>query len=264
MTNQPIVCSIPKFNLNTNMIKENWYKEYFNEDYWNLVYYSCSSIEVTENELSFIKSILEESKSSSVLDLFCGIGRHANRLNEEGYIVTGVDIDPNTIKIAESSNESHVDYIISDARSFTTNKKYDCCLLMQTSFGYFSDLENQELLSKIFSLLNENGTLIIDIPNRDNMLKNFSYRDWVAIENKTYCISHQFDYINSRRNTTMKVIDEKGERENTHSIRMYSISEMIAMLENSGFVVKKLFGDFSISNVRFNNNFRRLQLVAQK
>jgi len=62
----------------------------------------------------------------------------------------------------------------------------------------------------------------------------------------------------------MKVIDEKGERENTHSIRMYSISEMIAMLENSGFVVKKLFGDFSISNVRFNNNFRRLQLVAQK
>ncbi|MFJ7661642.1 class I SAM-dependent methyltransferase [Lysinibacillus sp. NPDC097162] len=262
MTNQPIVCSFPK--LNVDMIKENWYEDYFNEDYWNLVYYSCSSIEITENELSFIKSILEESNASTVLDLFCGIGRHANRLSEEGYIVTGLDIDPNSIKIAESSSESHVDYIVSDARDFTTNNKYDCCLLMQTSFGYFSDLENQKLITKIYSLLNENGILIIDIPNRDNMLKNFRYRDWVTIEDTTYVISHQFDYINSRRNTSMKVIDKQGQREQTHSIRMYSISEMIAILENSNFVVQKLFGDFTLSNVRFNNDYKRLQLVAQK
>lgn len=264
MVNQPITCTIPRNEIENNPFNEDWYNTYFNEDYWNFVNYSCSSIEVTDNELMFIKSILKESKSLSILDLFCGIGRHANRLSEEGYTVTGVDINQETIEMAKNSGVSNVNYIVDDARKFVSQNKYDCCLLMQTSFGYFSEFENRELISRINSLLNDNGILIIDVPNRDNMLKNFRYRDWITINDATYCLTHQFDYIAGRRNTIMKVIDDNGERENSHSIRMYTISEMIEILESNGFSVEKLYGDFTINNIRFNNNFRRLQLVAQK
>lgn len=263
MVNRPITCTIPKKILDINNLNEEWYKEYFNMDYWKLVYYSCASIETTDNELIYMKAILEEAKVVSILDLFCGIGRHANRLSEEGYKVTGVDINPETIEIAKSE-KTNVNYIVQDVRHFEPVEKYDACLLMQTSFGYFSDSENKEIIGKIYNLLNQNGILIIDIPNRDNMLKNFGYRDWLTIGETTYCISHQFDYINSRRNTTMKVIDKSSERETSHSIRMYTIVEIINILESSGFSVKRIDGDFFEGNVRFNNDSRRIQLVAQK
>ncbi|MGE7875520.1 hypothetical protein BKK42_04330 [Bacillus cereus] len=264
-TKKLVSCSIP--NPINIAEQEEWYKTYFGKDYWELVEYSCSTIEVTEGELSFLRPHLKKHNVNKVLDLCCGIGRHSNQLAQEGFDVTAIDINSDSLELAKSlqSSEKPVNYILGDVKNIKLEQNYyDAVLLMQTSFGYFSDEENNDLIYKIKNSLNTNGIIIIDIPNRDGMLKNFSRRDWAKVNNKTFCISHQFDYINSRRNTTMNVLNSTQENEYFHSIRMYTITEIKSILESNNFEILNFYGDFSKEFIRYDNNFRRLQIIAKK
>ncbi|MED2974241.1 class I SAM-dependent methyltransferase [Fictibacillus sp. B-59209] len=258
-------CTIPSM-INVEE-QSDWYKTYFGKDYWELVEYSCSTIEVTEQELDFLRPLFDKHNVKKVLDLCCGVGRHSNRLAEENFLVTAVDINDETLKLAEKENPqfNKVNYKLDDIRTVDLKtEEYNAALLMQTSFGYFSNSENIDLIKKINSLLAEEGLLIIDIPNRDGMIKNFSDNGWTKINDKYYLVSHQYDYLDNRRITTMKVLDSQGENSYYNSIQMYSLAEIKFLLESNGFKVISLFGDFSKEHLRFDNNYRRLQVVAQK
>ena len=256
------------FNERKNTNAE-WYGEYFGLDYWDLVEFSCSTVEVTEGELQFLKKYLNEHKSEKILDLCSGIGRHSIPLAEEGYDVTSIEINKFAVDYARKNSnntKNNLTLIHDDVRKINYQEAFDLALLMQTSFGYFTDEENELFLKQINDSLKENGLLIIDIPNRDGMIKHFSFRDWTSVGEKYYCISHQFDYLKSRRNTSMKVIDcdNNETRDFEHSIRMYSLAEMKTILERQGFTLVHYFGDFHDEGIRYSHNHRRLQLVAQK
>lgn len=53
-------------------------------------------------EIPFFTSIFTEHGVKKVLDVACGTGRHAIRLAEEGYRVTGVDINGESLESARS------------------------------------------------------------------------------------------------------------------------------------------------------------------
>ncbi len=57
--------------------------------------------ERTNREIDFMIRELELTPSMKILDLACGFGRHANRLAEKGYNVTGIDITPGFLEIAK-------------------------------------------------------------------------------------------------------------------------------------------------------------------
>jgi hypothetical protein len=46
-------------------------------------------------------------------------------------------------------------------------------IIMFQSFGYFSDREDKSVLSKIFNFLKPKGRFLIEILNKDWILKNF-------------------------------------------------------------------------------------------
>ena len=53
-------------------------------------------------EIPFFTRIFTEHGAKTVLDLACGTGRHAVRLAEEGYQVTGVDMNTESLQSARS------------------------------------------------------------------------------------------------------------------------------------------------------------------
>ena len=69
-----------------------WYRKYFTEDYWALTGLKYSS-ERTASELAYLQAVLEEkAPGRRVVDLGCGIGRHAIGLAQAGFEVTGLDV----------------------------------------------------------------------------------------------------------------------------------------------------------------------------
>lgn len=67
--------------------------------YYDLLYQNKNYKKEVDYVDNLIKSYLKNPKT--LLDMGCGTGRHAELFCEKGYIVHGVDISKNMLKIAE-------------------------------------------------------------------------------------------------------------------------------------------------------------------
>ena len=114
-----------------------WWKEYFDEDYFKI--YGFRE-EQTQHEVRFIEDVLALAKGNEVLDLCCGHGWHAVELAERGYAVTGLDLSEYYLKIAEERAEQagvRIRFIHSDMRETPFEEAFDAVINLFTSFGYF-------------------------------------------------------------------------------------------------------------------------------
>ena len=78
----------------------------------------------------------------SVLDLCCGAGRYATELAGRGFRVTGVDRTPFYLDEAgRRAKEAglELELVQADMREFVRPSRFDACINMYSSFGYFED-----------------------------------------------------------------------------------------------------------------------------
>jgi SAM-dependent methyltransferase len=96
----------------------------------------------TIEEVDFLLSELELVAGASVLDVGCGTGRHSIELAKRGYAVTGLDLSSEMLARAATAAKNagvHVEWIHSDATSFSLPKRYDAVIcLCEGSFGLLS------------------------------------------------------------------------------------------------------------------------------
>lgn len=90
-------------------------------------------------ELTF--KYIKKFEVNSILDIGCGSGIYSNKLADEGYKVTGVDVAPNMIELARkySNNSDNPIYQISDFLDIDEGK-FDVSILMGF-FDYVSDVD---------------------------------------------------------------------------------------------------------------------------
>jgi SAM-dependent methyltransferase len=121
----------------------------------------------TEHELAFIAHWLPQPTYTTVLDVCCGMGRHAHGLSQRGYRVTGVDV--NTLALGYARNQrDNVVYLERDMRELDSlPNSFDAVICLWQSFGYFDDVTNTDILRQIHRKLNPQGRLILDLYHRD-------------------------------------------------------------------------------------------------
>jgi 2-polyprenyl-3-methyl-5-hydroxy-6-metoxy-1,4-benzoquinol methylase len=122
-----------------------------------------------EAEVASLAKALELDTPMKILDLACGFGRHANRLAALGHLVTGVDFMRGFLQIAcQKAAEMgvQVDYRQADMCQVSFWGEFDRVLLLFTSFGYFEDEENVQVMENMARALKLGGLLGFDIPNR--------------------------------------------------------------------------------------------------
>ena len=105
-----------------------------------------------------------------MLDVACGHGRIANRLAAEGASVTGIDrCAPFLVHAREDAAERgvDVDYREGDMRTLDFDGEFDVVVSWFTSFGYFDDLTNRDVLKRMFRATAPGGRLILETINRD-------------------------------------------------------------------------------------------------
>ncbi|HEY3215549.1 MAG TPA: methyltransferase domain-containing protein, partial [Candidatus Eisenbacteria bacterium] len=104
-----------------------WPVTFFDEDYLK-IYRPQLTAERTRAEVDFIESALALPRGAEVLDLACGLGRHAIGMADRGYRVTGLDFNPRYLEIAATEaarTGARVTWMAGDMRTLPFDQAFD-------------------------------------------------------------------------------------------------------------------------------------------
>lgn len=254
-------------------VDHDWWKTLFDETYLITDARSIGDEGLTCREVDFLEQVLEPEKSWPILDLCGGQGRHSMELSRRGFQdVTVLDYSEVLINLGREMAQKegfNTLFVESDARDINLpSQRFRIIIVMASSFGYFVDEdENVKVLCEAFRLLMPNGSLLLDLPNREYILRNFTSQSWhEANEEIVVCRQRRLDddIIYGKEMVISKI---KGLiRDKNYCTRIYSQEKIKTMLTSAGFSSLTIQKDF-VSHEKegdygFMNN--RMIVIANK
>ncbi len=237
----------------------------FHVDDYLYFYSDMLTAENTDRQVAALAQMLELDRPLDILDLACGFGRHANRLAALGQRVTGVDLMPGFLNLARNDAREKgvsVDYRQGDMRQIDFQDEFDRVLMLFTVFGYFRDEENLDVLKRVGRALRPGGLFILDIQNRDALLKRMLPCIVTEKEGNLMIDRNTFDCITGHLVNQRVIIRDGVRRDKPFFVRLYSFTEMRMLLEQAGMIVYRAFGDWDSSPLTVDS--RRMVIIAKK
>jgi len=250
-----------------------WYEELF-EDY-GVKYDKESFTQGTTGECDFIEKEINFNKSTRILDIGCGTGRHSIELSKRGYSVTGIDLSESQLKQARfkaSRQKLEIDFQKQDARNLNFLDEFDLVIMLcEGAFPLMeTDEMNFQILQNAANALKSKGKLIFTTLNGLFPLFH-SVKDFLESESKegnaTYT-NNSFDLMTFRDHNITKVEDDFGnKKELICNERYYVPSEITWLLKSLNFKTVDIFGtkpgSYSRSNKLTTKDFEML-VIADK
>ena len=248
-------------------VHPDWPITFFDEDYLK-IYRPNLTEERNQKETEFIAGALDLPHGASVLDLACGVGRHSIGMAKLGYQVTGVDFNPCYLENAAAAAEKagvKVHWMVGDMRSLQMEEAFDGVYSYFTSFGYFSDRENERVIANIVKALRHSGRFLLDMANRDWILTHPQQRSWSQQEDGGLLMEEAtLNLSSSRVISRLMLIETQGGARVTKefNLRLYTCAELTAMFERHGLDVKRVWGGPDRSD--YSSESRRLVMLAER
>ncbi|WP_308638710.1 class I SAM-dependent methyltransferase [Paenibacillus silvisoli] len=227
----------------------NWYERSFGADY--MIVYRHRNWEQAAREVETMAGWLELPQGAAVLDIGCGMGRHALALALLGYEVTGIDLSDALLqKAREHNSESRIRSLVQgDMRELPfADGSFDATVNLFTSFGYFEDeADNQRVLNEIRRVLKPQGAFLIDFMNPVYVKEHL-------VPHSERIDAETGNYISERRTAVdgwvVKQI-EISERDRPESgrryeerVRLFPLSWFEQALAAAGLQLERCYGDY--------------------
>jgi SAM-dependent methyltransferase len=213
-----------------------------------------------------IDSILElvddvfDVRPDRVLDVGCGIGRHAVPFARHGCHVEGIDISDDYLDRARDRAEDtdldgRVEFHNYDMRDLDEwEGSYDLVTVFFDTLGYYGKETDRDILASLQDLLSETGVLLVELTNKDTSIgtmwdaqaKRFGdiYRlQRLEYDVRTGYLTSQMDMFSDEQ-STYEFIDTVE-----LNLRLYSPAEFRELCTDVGFEDVSLYGDFSGSEM---------------
>ena len=101
---------------------------------------------------------------SDIIDLACGTGSIAVRLADMGYRVTGIDLSPEMLSIADFKSAGKVSLINADMLNFSLSQPADACVCTLDSINHLSSInEVIKAFENVYNSIKDNGIFIFDV-----------------------------------------------------------------------------------------------------
>ena len=183
-----------------------------------------------------------------LLDVPCGFGRHSVPLARAHYRVVGVDRSESLLAEAQrrAGGERWPKLVRTDYRELPfADECFDAALNLFTSLGYLGDEQDARVLGEIQRVLRPGAGLVIETMHRDLLVREFREQDWRLLgEGRLLLEQRTFDAGSGVVQTTQTLIDNTGERDSrSFSVRIYTATELVAMLMRAGFEEARCHGD---------------------
>jgi len=254
-------------------VDPDWWKTVFDETYLITDARSVCDTELTRQEVSFLEEALTLEKSWPILDLCGGQGRHCLELSRRGFgSLTVFDYSKVLIDLGREmarKQASDILFVCGDARNTgLASHRFKAIIVMASSFGYFlQDGENKSILREAFRSLMSEGSLLLDLPDRDFVLKNLAPQSWhKANEEIVVCRQRRLDgdVIYCQELVLSKI---KGLiRDATYCTQLYSSERIEGMLRSAGFSSVAIQPAFAFHNGRGDLGImtNRMVVIARK
>ncbi len=132
----------------------------------------------TVQEIDFVCAWAPLLGFRKVVDVCCGMGRHARALSSRGYSVTGVERDAAAVARARLLGGGP-SYFQADVRDYQPDAcAYDLAIVMSQSFGYFDTAMNRDLLRRLAASVREGGRVVLDLWNPQFFATHQGERDF--------------------------------------------------------------------------------------
>ena len=218
-----------------------------------------------ELEATALERIFDEfdvPRGSKILNLSCGIGTHSINLAKKGYQVVGYD--PSTLYI-EKAKQTAIDEIAGAqskirfyqaeanrvAEVLLANAESDFnAMIVFKSIGFVGESHDIQMLTNIFKLAAANCILVTETENRDWIIQNLQAQVKLDLENleihETWRFNLETSTAESRSNFYEKNTNGTSLRlvlDLNTSIRLYSLHELIRIINLAGWKYIKSLGD---------------------
>ncbi|MBI5365738.1 MAG: methyltransferase domain-containing protein [Planctomycetes bacterium] len=221
----------------------------FGADYLHF-YRPILTPERTAREVDFLQRVLGLCPEDRVLDLCCGHGRHAIALAARGYRVTGVDLSAPAVALARRAARAagvadRIRFVRGDMRRPpVADGPYHAVVNLFSSFGYFDDAANAELLRRLFAALRPGGRLLLDLRNREHWVRHPHPVHCREIGSDLFVDFSEFDPLVGRLAVRRLFVRAGRRREVRLSFRLYAYTELRDLLAAIGFSDLQVWGGF--------------------
>jgi 2-polyprenyl-3-methyl-5-hydroxy-6-metoxy-1,4-benzoquinol methylase len=227
--------------VNSDNINNSFFNGYYKE-IWRQIFPEKTTLA----EVDFMMEEGRLAAGSRVLDLMCGYGRHSLELAKRGVHVTAVDNLPeyiNEIEAKASAENLNIECICADVLEMKIDRPFDAVICMGNSLQFFNEEDCLHLLSNISAHLKPGGIFFINTWSlAEIVIKNFKDKSWGKVGDYLFFTESKFYFHPTRVETLSTIITDAGEREEKKGIDfIYSIAELEAMLNKTGFQLKEIY-----------------------
>jgi SAM-dependent methyltransferase len=221
------------------------------------------------NEAEYINRLIRnfDPEINSILDLGCGTGKHAELLCNKGYVVHGIDMSKDMLKVAESrrkGKESRLSFSQSNILDLSLDKKFDVVISLFHVMSYQST--NHELI-KAFEVakkhLKENGVFIFDFWYGPSVLTDLPRTRIKRLENSAINVTRigEPTLHNTKNivdvNFTLFIQDKKTSEvvniKEVHNMRYFFDTELELVCKQTGFKIEEKFEWMKDNHPDFNS-----------
>lgn len=215
--------------------------------------------QITQQEVTLFKSILNLEKDEYILDIACGQGRHLIELTNHGsYQLFGLDRSQYLVQRARTSAKNKdlsIHIKEGDARKLPYDTDFfDVVTILGNSFGYFEVIEEDEkILEEVLRVLKPEGRLLMDVTDGIFLKENFTPRSWEWIDKKHFVCRERSLTQDGTRLISREVVTntEKGIIvDQFYAERFYSKDMLYKMLTRVGFKNIMFHGDLEVDSER--------------
>ena len=147
-------------------------------------------------EVDYVESLLKKYSTrqvKTILDLGCGTGRHDILFAEKGYSVTGIDLSPDMIKIAQSKTidplSGNLRFQESDVRTYSEDNQYDAVIsLFHVASYQTTNNDFEQYLKTAYTHLKPGGLFLFDFWYGPAVLTDMPQKKDKTIENEEMVI----------------------------------------------------------------------------
>jgi SAM-dependent methyltransferase len=220
-----------------------WFVEAFREGYLRL--YPHRDLAAARREAGFL---LAHGLRGRVLDLCCGFGRHTLALREQGADVLGIDLSPELLAHAAQGPGWELlrgRILRGDARALPfAAASFGSVVNLFSSFGYFGEAGDEQVLLEIARVLAPGGFLAMDLMNPPFVRARLV--PFTRSEREGTRLVESRALLEGGRVVAkdVELENESGRARWREEVRLYEPHELLRRLEQAGLRRSAAFGDF--------------------
>ncbi len=246
--------------------RRQWWEEIFNDDYLRTI--PKYTPEQAASEADFIEASLGVEKGATILDVGCGTGRQAVELASRGYDMTALDLSLPMLSRASDAAQTRglkINFVQADMGEIDFNESFDAAFCVGSTYGFFDDDKNNDVIQRIHRALKPGGTLLLEVVNRDCAAGQHPGMVWYEGEGCVCMEETNFNWVTSRLDGKRTLLMEDGrQKEQKFSLRLYSLHELGRSLHSAGFRVIEVSGHPKTPGAFFGTHSNQLIILAQK